>query len=181
MLNSSYVMKKKSSSIQKANFSHYTHDCVKAFIKMNFKLNINIKCWEHIADMYIWYNNEIIDPDTNRPFDNSKKPWSLIFADKLKFLYQLTNFKFGKYKGTPAINGDPAVPQLRWLTTDELNNEFSTPTHRVRFSTEVWNKLINAIPDEWTSTLLSGNQTFYNDEYLATVIGNEIGDVYKCG
>ena len=26
MLNSSYVMKKKSSSIKKANFSHYTHD-----------------------------------------------------------------------------------------------------------------------------------------------------------
>ena len=69
--------------------------CVKAFIKMNFKLNVNTKCWEHIADMYIWYNTEIIDPDTNSPFDNKKKPWSLIFADKLKFLYQLTNFKLG--------------------------------------------------------------------------------------
>ena len=135
--------------------------------------------WPHIADMYIWYNTEIIDPDTNRPFDNNKKPWPLIFADKLKFLYQLTNFKLGKYRGTSSTNGDPEVTQLRWLTTDELNNKFSTPSKRIRFPKEVWDKLINAVPVEWTSTLLSGNQTFHNDEYLATVIGKEIGDVYR--
>jgi len=129
--------------------------------------------------MYIWYNTEIIDPDTNSPFDNKKKPWSLIYADKLKFLYQLTNFKLGKYRGTSSTNGDPEVTQLRWLTTDELNNKFSTPSKRIRFPKEVWDKLINAVPAEWTSTLLSGNQTFHNDEYLATVIGKEIGDVYR--
>ena len=36
MLNSNYNLPMKSKSIQRANFSHYTHDCVKSFIKMNF-------------------------------------------------------------------------------------------------------------------------------------------------
>ena len=65
------------------------------------------------------------------------------------------------------------------MSADELNNKFSTPSKRIRFPKEVWDKLINAVPAEWTSTLLSGNQTFHNDEYLATVIGKEIGDVYR--
>ena len=159
----------KSKSIQRANFSHYTHDCVKSFIKMNFRLKVNVQCWEHIADMYLWYNPAILDPNTNKSFVQTKPPWSTIFGHKLKFVYQLVNFNFSNYKGTDAKNADPEVNQLRWLSTDELNAGFSTAGTPINFSDEVWDNLKNAIPTEWADTLLKGNQSFHNDEFFATV------------
>ena len=137
-----------------------------------------MQCWEHIADMYLWYNPVIIDPNTNESFSKIKPPWSNIFGHKLKFVYQLVNFDFSKYKGTDAKNADPEVKQLRWLSTDELNAEFSTAGRPINFSDEIWDNLKNAISTEWADTLLKGNQSFHNDEFFATVLGSQIGDVY---
>ena len=39
--------------------------------------------------------------------------------------------------------------------------------------------ILRAIPTEWADTLLKGNQSFYNDEFFATVLGSQIGDVYR--
>ena len=65
MLNSTFNLNMRSTSITKANFSHYTHDCVKSFIKMDFRLNIDEQCWEQVADMYIWHNSLILDSNNN--------------------------------------------------------------------------------------------------------------------
>ena len=65
MLNSDCTLNMRSSSIKQDNFSHYTHDCVKAFIKIGFRLKLNMQCWEHIADMYIWHNPDIIESDAH--------------------------------------------------------------------------------------------------------------------
>ena len=43
----------------------------------------------------------------------------------------------------------------------------------------MWDNLINSIPLKWADTLLSGNQTFKDDEFLATALENQIGDVYR--
>ena len=94
-------------------------------------------------------------------------------------MYQLVNFSFSNYKGTDAKNADPEVNQLRWLSTDELNAGFCTAGTPINFSDEVWDNLKNAIPTEWADTLLKGNQSFYDDEFFASVLGSQIGDVYR--
>ena len=180
MLNSAFNLNMRSTSITKANFSHYTHDCAKSFNKMGFQLNIDEQCWEQVADIHIWHNSLILDSNNNeKPFDQYKQPWSKIFGHKLQFLYQLTDFDFGKYKGSSGRNADPEVKQLRWLTKTELNTKFSTSNRVINFSKEVWDNLINSIPLKWANTLLSGNQTFKDNEFFATALENQIGDVYK--
>ena len=130
--------------------------------------------------MHIWHNSLILDSNNNnKPFNQYKEPWSKIFGHKLQFLYQLTNFDFVKYKGGSDRNADPEVKQLRWLTKTELNTKFSTSNRVINFSKEVWDNLINSIPLKWADTLLSGNQTFNDDEFLATALENQIGDVYR--
>ena len=129
---------------------------------------------ESIANQLIWFNPMIINPMTTKPFSWDDPPFHKIRAKKLKFLYQLLDINIKEYH-----TKNPVIPTTKWKTALQLNNDLSTATTRLTITQPEWDTLINQIPQVMTDILHEGNQKYFQDEFLATMLkGGEMADVY---
>ena len=155
-------------------FQIYTHNSLKAFRDMNYRYHHPNPTWESIANQLIWFNPMIINPMTTKPFSWDDPPFHKIRAKKLKFLYQLLDINIKEYH-----TKNPVIPTTKWKTALQLNNDLSTATTRLTITQPEWDTLINQIPQVMTDILHEGNQKYFQDEFLATMLkGGEMADVY---
>ena len=155
-------------------FQIYTNNSVRAFIEMGYKYKHPNPTWESIANQLIWFNPDIINPTTTQPFSWDDPPFHTIRAKKLKFIYQLLEVNMKRYH-----TNNPVILPTRWKTATQLNKELSTDTAQVIITQHQWNTLIDQISPQMTKILLEGNQNFFENEFLATMLrGGKMADIY---
>jgi len=74
---------------------------------------------------------------------------------------------------------NPAIPPTQWKTSVQLKKDLSTKTAQITITQPQWDTLIQQIPPEMAKILLDGNQKFFDDEFLATMLrGGTMADIY---
>ena len=155
-------------------FQIYTNNSVRDFMDMGYKYKHPNPTWESISQP-----TNLVQPRHNQPsytptFYLGWTPFDTIRAKKLKFLYQLLNVKMKRYH-----TYNPFIPPTQWKTATQLNKELSTDTAQAVITQPQWNILIEQIPPKMTNILLEGNQKFFEDEFLATMLrGGKMADIY---
>ena len=158
----------------KLPFQLYTYYSLRAFKRMGFSRKIPLT-WEEIASQPIFDNPRIVNPITLKPWVKSSSVFGGIRGDKLKYLWQLSDFDRHQY------NHDPEVPRLNWLSTQAVNTNMRYGNNHFNINHISWANLRNSIPQEWQTCLKRGNLGRHQEgDFLATLlVDGSIGDVYK--
>ena len=164
----------------------FTYYALRAYRRMGFKRPIPVT-FEEVAGQPIFDNPRIINPNDGKPWVKSNSAFKHIRSDKLKYVWQLTNFDANDYLLDPEVRAG----HMRFLNHTELNRKCTYSGVNPGLRSVQWAALRDSLPADWQTALRRGNQTHTEGEFFATVIdgqgddlnaglnNGDMGDVYK--